>query len=278
MLKLLSWNVAHRPEAWRALVDADADIALLQEACEPPADIASRFDVGVEPWRTEGAGLNRPWRAAIVGLTRRVPLERISTRSITDAAPRDLAVSRPGTLAAAHVEHPDTNARCTLISMYAAWERPHSSTESSWIYADASAHRLVSDISVLVGHERGHRVLAAGDLNILYGHGEHGNRYWAARYQSIFDRFAQIGLPFVGPQFPNGRQADPWPNELPRASLNVPTYHTNRQTPRTATRQLDFVFASRDIAPFVTTHAANEPDEWGPSDHCRLLIQLAAGA
>ena len=276
MLKIVSWNIAHRPEAWRSLVDSDADVALLQEACEPPPDIASRFDVDIEPWRTEGSGLKRPWRAALVGLTKRVQLDRITTRSIADAGPRDFAVSRPGTLAAAHVKIPETQNSFTLISMYAAWERPHTSTESSWIYADASAHRLISDISVLVGQERGHRVLAAGDLNILFGHGENGSTYWAARYRSIFERFGLIGLHFAGPQFPNGRQADPWPKELPRESLNVPTFHTNRQTPATATRQLDFVFASNDIVPLVTTHAANLPDEWGPSDHCRLQIGVRA--
>lgn len=274
MLKLVSWNIGHRPEAWRTVIDSDADIALLQEACEPPSDIASQFDVGVEPWRTEGAGVDRRWRTAVVGLNSRVRLDRIPSLPIADAAPRDLAVSRLGTMAATRVEDPDTGERYTLISMYAAWERPHASTESSWIYADASAHRLISDISVLVGQERGHHVVAAGDLNILYGHGENGNPYWAARYRTIFDRFGMVGLHFVGPQSPNGRQADPWPDELPRGSLNVPTFHTNRQTPTTATRQLDFIFASKDIAPIVKACALNMPEEWGPSDHCRLRVEV----
>ena len=278
MLRVVSWNIAHRPEAWRALFDIDADVALLQEACEPPAEVASRFDVGPEPWRTEGARLKRPWRTAVVKLTERTRLDRIPAHSIVDAGPCDLAVSRPGTVAAAHVEDLETKDKYTLISMYAAWEQPHTSTGSSWIYDDASAHRLISDISVLVGQERGHRVLAAGDLNILYGHGESGSPYWAARYRSIFDRFALIGLHFAGPQFPNGRQAEPWPTELPRESGNVPTYHTNRQTAATATRQLDFVFASQDILPRVKTHALNGVEEWGPSDHCRLQISVETGA
>jgi endonuclease/exonuclease/phosphatase family metal-dependent hydrolase len=274
MLKFVSWNVAHRPQAWRTLADSDADVALLQEACSPPSDIALRFDVGDEPWRTEGAVVNRPWRAALVGLNSRVRLDRIRSHSIADAAPRDFAVSRLGTMAAAHLEDPDTREKYTIISMYAPWEHPHTSTESSWIYADASAHRLISDLSGLVGQERGHHVLAAGDLNILYGYGENGNQYWAARYRTIFDRFGMVGLYFVGPQSPNGRQADPWPTELPRESANVPTFHTNQQTPATATRQLDFVFASRDIAPIVKTCALNDPGVWGPSDHCRIRIDL----
>jgi hypothetical protein len=41
----------------------------------------------------------------------------------------------------------------------------------------------------------------------------------------------------VGPQAPDGgRQADPWPEELPAGSRNVPTYHRSRKTPATATR------------------------------------------
>lgn len=72
-----------------------------------------------------------------------------------------------------------------------------------------------------------------------------------------------LGLSFVGPQAPNGRQADPWPDELPRISKNVPTYHTNRQTPLTCTRQLDFVFASLPLAERVRVKALNQPDEWG---------------
>lgn len=164
MLKLISWNIGHRSEVWRTLVDSDADIALLQEACEPPPDIASRFDVGVEPWRTEGAGAKRPWRTAVVRLNSHVQVDRIPSVAIAEAAPSDLAVSRLGTIAAAHVADPDTGERQTLISMYAPWERPHTSTESSWIYADASAHRLISDISGLVGQERGHRVVVAGGI------------------------------------------------------------------------------------------------------------------
>ena len=37
-VKIVSWNVAHRHEPWRCLLDMDADVALLQEAGEPPPD------------------------------------------------------------------------------------------------------------------------------------------------------------------------------------------------------------------------------------------------
>lgn len=159
--------------------------------------------------------------------------------------------------------------------MYALWSHPHSSTGSSWIFADVSAHRIVSDLSVFIGHQSNHRLLAAGDLNILYGYGDHGSAYWRDRYGTVFARMEALGLPFVGPQFPHGRQAKPWPSELPRDSKNVPTFHTNTQTPATATRQLDFAFASNGLSESVSVRALNEPDEWGPSDHCRLEIEVS---
>jgi hypothetical protein len=183
-------------------------------------------------------------------------------------------VSRVGTVAAADVRDPGTAETFTVISMYAPWERPHTSAANNWIYADASAHRLISDLSIFIGQQRGHRIIAAGDLNILYGYGEHGSTYWAARYQTVFDRMTALGLRFVGPQSPNGRQAEPWPDELPRSSRNVPTFRTNQQTAVTATRQLDFVFSSTAIADRVVVRALNDPDEWGPSDHSRIQIEI----
>ncbi len=83
-----------------------------------------------------------------------------------------------------------------------------------------------------------------------------------------------LGLRFVGPEAPHGRQADPWPEELPKDSRNVPTYRSTSQTPATASRQLDFVFASETIAERVRVRARNEVADWGPSDHCRVVIDV----
>ena len=67
MLKLIAWNVAQSCDAWRMLIASDADIALLQEAREPPADVAKRINVDPAPWRT---GSTRLWRAAIVKISK----------------------------------------------------------------------------------------------------------------------------------------------------------------------------------------------------------------
>ena len=83
-----------------------------------------------------------------------------------------------------------------------------------------------------------------------------------------------VGLRLVGPQAPTVDRLIRGPTTLPRDSLNVPTYHTNRQTPFTATRQLDFVFASDGLGDSLTVRALNSPEQWGPSDHCQLEIEI----
>ena len=270
-VKIVSWNIAGRTDPWNVLAGMDADIGLLQEAGWPPQEVAERFEIDPAPWSTAGMDGARPWRTAIVRLSDRVDVDWIEAKPLDYAGPGELAVSRLGTLAAAHVDGPGLEP-FVVVSMYPLWSRPHASV-GSWIYADASAHRLVSDMSAFVGSEDGHRILAAGDLNVLRGYGEHGSQYWASRYGTVFDRMDALGLHCVGPQAPHGLRADPWPDELPRDSGNVPTYRW-KNDPAAATRQLDFVFASKGMADSVRVRAVNEPKEWGPSDHCRLEIEV----
>jgi hypothetical protein len=56
--------------------------------------------------------------------------------------------------------------------------------------------------------------------------------------------------------------------------MNAPTFHSSTQKPETATRQLDFVLASLGLRPRMTVTAQNSADQWGPSDHCRIRIDL----
>ena len=97
-----------------------------------------------------------------------------------------------------------------------------------------------------------------------------------ARAQTVPARLDAMGLEYMGPRSPNGRQADPVPAHLPENSLDVPTYHTAAQGPIGATVQIDHVFVSRGLHRSVSVKALNEVDEWGSSDHCRILIDVAA--
>ena len=275
-MRIVSWNIKRLEEAWRLLAaDPSLDVALLQEATPPPSEVTC----AVVPLRDSECrwtmpGYKTPFRTAVACLSDRVSMHPRGTAAIGHALAGEIPVSRNGSLAAADIVNGDE--RITCISAYSAWENVSSGPDAAgtWIISDASAHRLISDISTLIATQRGHKIIVAGDFNLLHGHGDHGSAYWKRRYQTVFDRMETLGLRFVGPQAPNGRQADPWPAELPPDSKNVPTFHASQQTPASATRQLDFVFVSESLAPRTTVRAINMPEEWGPSDHCRVVIDV----
>lgn len=271
-MRIVSWNIAHRPDLWSSVWDLKADVALLQEATEPTVHRDRVLPKSTAKWSTLGMR-DRAWRTAVVSLKDDVSLSEHALFGVHEESESGLLVSRPGTLTVADMMVGGEPV-LRLASMYGVWETTPGG-EDRYIWADAAVHRLLSDLSQLVtGRSSDVPLVAAGDLNILFGYGEEGNDYWARRYQTVFDRAEAMGLELVGPRAPFGRQADPWPRELPAGSLNVPTFHTSRQTPATATRQLDYVFVSSRIADRVQVRALNEPDQWGPSDHCQVLIEI----
>ena len=273
MTKILCWNMQHKQASWRFLRDqrGGADIALLQEVSSPPEDVAEALEVDPEPFHDLRG--HRIYRTAIAKLSDRIQVEWLKPVPIAEAQPGDFIASHPDCVSAAIIT-PSNGKPFTVVSLCAAYEKPHHSTGiKSRNILDASAHRVISDLSLLIGRQRSHRIIAAGDLTIWYGYGS--NEYWKRRHDTVFDRMAAIGLPFVGPQHPNGRQADPWPDWLPKDSKNVPTYYNIGSSPAEATGQLDYVFASEGMVDSVAVRALNGVGEWGPSDHCRLLIEVA---
>jgi exonuclease III len=225
MIQVVSWNVAGRD--WWSGCDRDVDVLLLQEARRPASAPMFELVPSIDAvWRT--AGGRRNWGTAIAAPSGRVGLRPHPLADEGDPAPGALLASRAGTLCLADVIR-DGQIVVTVASMYAAWESAHSGNA---IYADASAHRLLSDLSRLISTRKSHRIVAAGDLNILRGYGENGNEYWRRRYATVFDRAEAMGLRCVGPQTPNGRQAQPWPAELPRDSACPRTTRTARRQRR----------------------------------------------
>ena len=288
--RVVSWNIARWHEPWRQLVEMGADVALLQEAGNPPADVADRVDTGpLEHW--DSHGWNSDWWEGrfpnlfdrwpkVVKLSDRVEVEWFKqVGPISAARPDEIAVSGIGTIAAARVRPKDGSAPFIAVSMYAKWTRPHKSVPTTWKvgYSDASAHRILSDLSAFIGHTDSgtHRILAAGDLNMIYGATESHPLALPARESNVFDRMAALGLEFLGPQHPNGRQAEPTPKGLPPDSRNVPTFYAPVDNPSRAWHQLDYAIASRGFHESVTVCAMNSVEEWGASDHCRLLIDVS---
>ena len=167
------------------------------------------------------------------------------------------------------------------VSMYARWLKPHLSAKSSWRVgcADASAHRIISDLSAFIGHRdpTKHRILAAGDLNMLYG-ATGAKLALPERDRTVWERMQALGLEFLGPQAPHGRPAESAPADVPADTKNVPTVYYARGGPETAVNQVDYAFASRGFHEKVSVRAMNRPAEWGPSDHCRLMIEVKTEA
>ena len=288
MIKVVSWNINTRLATWDQLLQMGADVALLQEVGNGLArKIAGVNSLPREHWDShvwnskwfEGRFrhlLNR-W-PMVVKLSNKVEIEwfkQVSPISLTEAD--EIAVSGIGTIAAARVI-PEDSEPFIAVSMYARWKETHRSVRGKLKYPDGSAHCIISDLSTFIGNTdpSSHRILAAGDLNMTYGTLDNFPKSLALREQTVWDRMKALGLEFLGPQFPNGRKAKHPSEWLPSDTKNVPTYYSAKQTPETAENQLDYVFASRGFHEDIKVRALNEVECWGPSDHCRLLIEVDA--
>ena len=285
---VVSWNIDKNSKPWRQLLEMGADVALLQEAGRVPSDIEGLVNAGPkEHW--DSHVWNSRWYEGrfeklydrwpmVVKLSNRVEVEwfrQVST--IAETRKDEIAVSGIGTIAAARII-PQDAAPFIAVSMYARWIRPHPSAKSKWFvgFQDGSAHRIISDLSAFIGStDPGtHRILAAGDLNMIYGATDSNSLALPARDRTVTDRMDALGMEFMGPQSPAGRRACPTPAGLPSDTRNVPTYRTSQRRPETAQNQLDYVYASRGFHEGINVRAMNSDGEWGASDHCRLIIKV----
>ena len=290
MIKLVSWNIAKRQQPWRDLLEMDVDVALLQEAGDPPLDIRDKFDMGdpevYDSHRVYSSDYQQYWPnlldrwCRVVKLSDRVDVDWFKQiPPVAEPPSGTIPTSGIGTIAAARITPTTCEAEPFIaISMYGRWmgSHPPEGRKTGAVMPDTSIHRIISDISLFVGHENPstHRVLTAGDINLDHGVKEEGISWYGRRARVVWDRFDVLGFEYLGPQYPNGRRATPRPNHLPDDTKNVPTFMTSRMTPLTAQIQLDHVFASRGFHETINTRALNSPDEWGSSDHCRLLIEI----
>ncbi len=282
MIRIVCWNIAKRVNPWHELVEmarrGEADVALIQEAGEPPCDVAEL--VGYENDVFWDRQLFDRW-PLVVKLSERVDVEWFrQLPPVSELGKNEIGVSGIGTIAVARVA-PRGRAEEAFIavSMYARWMNAYTPKGTSWINSDASAHRILSDLSAFAGYDDwiGHSILAAGDLNISYG-ATGKTLSMPQREGTVWDRFSALGLEFLGPQAPNGRPSPTAQPDVPADTGNVPTYYTRRQKcAEKANRQLDYAFASRGFHERVSVRALNGIEEWGPSDHCRLLIEVEPG-
>ena len=284
MIKVVTWNIATMHEPWRELLEMEADVALLQEVGTVPEDVLDQVELSPhKPWLNHDPTTGYPhydrW-PMVVRLSDRVRVEwfrQIGPTGVAPGRPGDVAVSGIGTIEVARVIPAIGPEPFIAASMYARWFSPHPTADGDWIYSDASAHSIISDLTAFIGYYDSpakHRILAAGDLNMSF----QSTDPFDHRAQTVLDRFQALGLDYLGPQYPAGRRADPIPVHLNEESLDVPTYyHKPSNDPAGAYAQLDHVFSSRGFHKEVQVKALNGVMEWGPSDHCRICMDVGDG-
>lgn len=288
MVKIVCWNINRSLDAYPKLQEMDADVALLQEVGPGAADEMKGALGGNEHWNDHPDWNKHHGWSAVLKLSDRVKVRWFRPISLmaTEEKRNQIAVSDLPTLAAARVT-PVTDGKPSgepfiVVSMYARWYRPHPLADNKYEYSDASVHRIISDLTAFIGGwPKEPRIIAAGDLNTIYGATECSELETPIRAQTIFDRMSAIGMEFVGPRAGDGgRRADPPTNDVSPHTCNVPTYLTPQQMKDMkengvlSGNQLDYVFASRGFHERVRVHAMNRTrDEWGPSDHCRIVIE-----
>lgn len=174
-----------------------ADGGLLQEAKNPPSDVAPEVEVGGEAWLKHQ--FDRWCR--VVRLSDRVRVEQFTQIDpISVAEPDQMPVSGIGINAAARIV-PAAGEPFIAVSMYARWMRPHPATRSKWSvgFPDASAHRAISDLSAFIGHEDpgSHRILVAGDFSMNPDAWPKGGILAPARTDGV-DAHGDTRLPILG--------------------------------------------------------------------------------
>ena len=265
MVKVVSWNINTQLTALDELARMDADVALLQEV--PVNGWRQLARVGdpvavtpYEPWLPWPPRTYNRW-PLVVKLSDRVRVDWFRYRHPVhfNTGEDQFEVSGVGTVAVARVAPVKDGEPFIAASMYARWPAPHVSVgDRQWIHAEASAHRIISDLSAFTSHREGttHRILAAGDLNMGFtGSFEHNGRSL-----SVLTRMEALGMEYLGP---HGKGGD-----------IVPTYRRRGQAPDEADTQMDHVFASRGFHQGATVWAMSGVDEWGPSDHCRVVVEI----
>ena len=275
MITVVCWNINRSRETWNELFAMGADLALLQEVGKVPAALPPGCEIGGNSHWTSGRSARWP---AIVKLSDRVDVEWFDPVPVAcvnqkwNLGAAEIPVSDARTIAIARVT-PRGGEPFIAVSMYARWLGYHPWTRgTSRHISDNSMHRIISDFSIFIRHAkpRNHRILLAGDMNAFYGEKFEKGDGKPYREVSAFERLDRLGMQFLGPQFPDGRQSERVDDSLGPDTRNVATYRTTRGKEN----QLDYVFASRGFHESIRTRALNEADEWGASDHCRILIEV----
>lgn len=254
-MKIVSWNMQNKRDSWRFLVDQhqDYDFAFVSEACVPPQSArriatASDWNIPYGTWDLQPGEKRKRYRQEVLGIRGGWRLERLDRHEVVDAADPSLPSKH---------DH-----------IFRRWHRvaiASNADEQYCLVCVVSGHSQAQSLPLLIagiravlprhGYDPAMPIIIAGDLTTNQ-----------QKSPEMFARMSEIGLPWAGPSGANyihvsGRK----PHQ--------------RETPETAYRRLNHVFVSEGLIDQVSVTALNEPNEkhpnwWGPSDHCRILIEI----
>src|ERR1035437_9832749 len=201
--------------------------------------------------------------ASAVAVRGDAPIEPWTPTPIGQAAYSAPAISHPGQWVAVGIGEPER--RVWIVSLYGIWD---TMPDNGDIFAEATLHRALSDLTWLFQATATKRLVLAGDLNIWRGYGQ---KKWEPRYRTVFDRLEAYGLDLAGPHRTLGTPLEGCPCGAGTACSHVRTYrhqHSRNSTPY----QNDYVFA-RGVQ-VARCDTLDEERHWEHSDHCPILIEL----
>ena len=243
-MRIVSWNMQNLRESWRFVVDRhqEFDFAFVQEACTPTKhvrDYAGHWDIPHERWQVRP----KKYKQEVLSISGRWTFDRLDRDTISALGPAGEPLLAPRFRAAAVARNKTEGQEVCLVC---AISGPKNSLKL------ANTVTAIRRTLKRARFDPQMQMIVAGDLTTD-----------PERTPQTFADTEGLGMQHPGPTVPNYIQK----------SLG--------ERPETAHRHLDHVFVSDEIADRVTATALNDPDEnsaacWGPSDHCRILIEVAA--
>ena len=169
-MRIISWNMQHKKASWHFLHQrhGDADVALLQEACTPPREVALQAGGRSRPWKHRG------WNGAraVVGVSGRVDVDRVPVLDIIESAAPDPVIRSKAGLASRFC-HTPREERIALVSIESAGK------------ATERVPRMVLEIQRHCGTDLSY--IVGADLTT-----------WWDSDTTVFGDMMRIGLPLIG--------------------------------------------------------------------------------
>ncbi|MDE2744505.1 MAG: hypothetical protein OXI41_00795 [Chloroflexota bacterium] len=254
-MRIVAWNMQNKRQSWRFLVNRhqDFDFAFVGEACVPPLDAkrvadTAKWNIPYETWELQPGEQRKQYRQEVLGIRAGWSIERLDRHEVVEAASPSLPPKHDRIFRRWH--------RVAVVSK---------ADEQCCLVCVVSGHGQVQSLPLLIGgvrtalekqgHDPAMPTIVAGDLTT--------NEHYSPE---MFARMSEIGLPWAGPSGANYIHV-------------VGRNRHQRETPESAHRRLNHVFVSAELADRVIVTALNDPCEdsdayWGPSDHCRILIDV----